>query len=171
MSELRVTVPASLEGVRVDRAVALLADVSRSAVDALVADGRVVVDDRVVASRSTSLHEGQTLVVDRPDDEGPEGPVGDPSVDVVVVHEDADVIVVDKPAGLVVHPGAGHPTGTLVHGLLARYPELADLPDAVGAEVDRPGIVHRLDRDTSGLMVVARTEEVLRLLQAQLGRR
>ena len=171
MSELRVTVPASLEGVRVDRAVALLADVSRSAVDALVADGRVVVDGRVVASRSTSLHEGQSLVVDRPEDEGPEGPVADPSVEVVVVHEDAEVIVVDKPAGLVVHPGAGHATGTLVHGLLARYPELADLPDAVGAEVDRPGIVHRLDRGTSGLMVVARTPAAYESLVGQLSAR
>ena len=99
------------------------------------------------------------------------GPVGDPAVDVVVVHEDADVIVVDKPAGLVVHPGAGHPTGTLVHGLLARYPELADLPDAVGAEVDRPGIVHRLDRGTSGLMVVARTPAAYRSLVDQLSAR
>jgi 23S rRNA pseudouridine1911/1915/1917 synthase len=171
VSELRVTVPASLEGVRVDRAVALLADVSRSAVDALVAGGRVVVDGRVVASRSTSLHEGQSLVVDRPDDDGPEGPVADPSVDVVVVYEDDEVIVVDKPAGLVVHPGAGHPTGTLVHGLLARYPELADLPDAVGAEVDRPGIVHRLDRGTSGLMVVARTPAAYGSLVGQLSAR
>jgi len=171
MSELRVTVPASLEGVRVDRAVALLADVSRSAVDALVADGRVAVDGRVVASRSMSLHEGQLLVVDRPDDDGPEGPVADPSVDVVVVYEDADVIVVDKPAGLVVHPGAGHPTGTLVHGLLARYPELAGLPDAVGAEVDRPGIVHRLDRGTSGLMAVARTPSAYGSLVGQLSAR
>jgi 23S rRNA pseudouridine1911/1915/1917 synthase len=68
------------------------------------------------------------------------------------VYEDADVIVVNKPAGLVVHPGSGHDHGTLVHGLLARYPELAAVGDA-----DRPGIVHRLDRDTSGLMVVART--------------
>ena len=77
----------------------------------------------------------------------------DPSVAFTVVHEDDDVLVVDKPAGLVVHPGAGNVTGTLVHGLVARYPEIA----AVG-EPDRPGIVHRLDRDTSGLLVVARTE-------------
>ena len=67
-------------------------------------------------------------------------------------HEDDDVIVVAKPAGLVVHPGAGHPAGTLVNGLLARYPELRDVGDP-----HRPGIVHRLDRDTSGLLVVART--------------
>ena len=127
VSELRVTVPASLEGVRVDRAVALLADVSRSAVDALVADGRVrgrrPGRDAAGARPSTR---GRRSWSTAPTSAGPEGPVGDPSVEVVVVHEDADVIVVDKPAGLVVHPGAGHRTGTLVHGLLARYPELSD---------------------------------------------
>ena len=171
MSELRVTVPASLAGVRVDRAVALLADVSRSAVDALVADGRVVVDGRTITSRSTSLREGQTLAVDLPEDQEPDGPVGDPSVGLVVVYEDAEVIVVDKPAGLVVHPGAGHRSGTLVHGLVARYPDLSALPAQVGADVDRPGIVHRLDRGTSGLMVVARTPEAYESLVAQLSAR
>src|SRR4029077_10031959 len=70
-----------------------------------------------------------------------------------VRYEDDDLIVVAKPAGLVVHPGAGHPEGTLVNGLLARYPEIADVGDPA-----RPGIVHRLDRDTSGLLVVARSQ-------------
>ena len=171
MSDLSVTVPASLDGVRVDRAVALLADVSRSAVDALVAAGRVRVDGRVVTSRSTPLREGQALEVDRPDEVEPEGPVGDPTIEVVVVHEDAEVIVVDKPAGLVVHPGAGHRSGTLVHGLVARYPELSALPAAVGSEPDRPGIVHRLDRGTSGLMVVARTPDAYESLVGQLSSR
>ena len=73
-------------------------------------------------------------------------------VPVEVRHADDDVIVVNKPAGLVVHPGAGHAHGTLVHGLLARFPEIAAVGDPA-----RPGIVHRLDRDTSGLLVVART--------------
>jgi 23S rRNA pseudouridine1911/1915/1917 synthase len=79
-------------------------------------------------------------------------PVADPSIEVVVRYEDDDLVVVAKPAGLVVHPGAGHPEGTLVNGLLARYPEIADVGDLA-----RPGIVHRLDRDTSGLLVVARS--------------
>jgi len=171
VTALSVVVPASLEGVRVDRAVALLADVSRSAVDALVADGRVRLDGKVVSSRSTHLHEGQTLDVDRPDEEVRTGPVGDPTVDVVVVYEDADVIVIDKPAGLVVHPGAGHRSGTLVHGLVARYPELSGLPAEVGSEPDRPGIVHRLDRGTSGLMVVARSPEAYDSLVGQLSAR
>ena len=171
MNSLTVVVPASLDGVRVDRAVALLADVSRSAVDALVADGRVTLDGTVVTNRSAHLREGQTLVVDRPDEVVPAGPEGDPGVEVVVVYEDADVIVVDKPPGLVVHPGAGHRTGTLVHGLVARYPELSALPAEVGSEPDRPGIVHRLDRGTSGLMVVARTSDAYHSLVAQLSAR
>jgi 23S rRNA pseudouridine1911/1915/1917 synthase len=171
VSDLSVVVPASLEGVRVDRAVALLADVSRSAVDALVADGRVQIDGKAVSSRSRRLREGQTLEVDRIEVDVAAGPVGDPSVDVVVVYEDADVIVVDKPAGLVVHPGAGHRSGTLVHGLVARYPDLAALPGEVGSEPDRPGIVHRLDRGTSGLMVVARTPAAYDSLVGQLSAR
>jgi 23S rRNA pseudouridine1911/1915/1917 synthase len=168
VSDLTVVVPASLEGVRVDRAVALLADVSRSAVDVLVTDGRVLIDGKAVSSRSRVLREGQTLEVDRIEEDVAVGPVGDRSVDVVVVYEDADVIVVDKPAGLVVHPGAGHRSGTLVHGLVARYPDLVALAMLVGSEPDRPGIVHRLDRGTSGLMVVARTPVAYNSLVAQL---
>ncbi|MDP8911883.1 MAG: RluA family pseudouridine synthase, partial [Actinomycetota bacterium] len=79
------------------------------------------------------------------------------------VYDDEHLLVVDKPAGLVVHPGAGHRAGTLVHGLLAH--------DAAGGERERPGIVHRLDRDTSGLMVVARSEEAHRRLQTLVRRR
>ena len=171
MSSFSVVVPASLDGVRVDRAVALLADVSRSAVDALVGAGRVSVDGRAVTSRSSKLAEGQTLVVDRPDEVVDPGPVGDPTVEFTVVHVDDDIVVIDKPAGLVVHPGAGHRTGTLVHGLVARYPELAALSAEVGSEPDRPGIVHRLDRGTSGLMVVARTPDAYHSLVQQLSQR
>ena len=171
MSTFSVEVPTGLDGVRVDRAVALLADVSRSAVDTLVAAGRVTLDGQVVTSRSAKLVAGQTLAVDRPDEIDDPGPEGDPSVVFAVVHEDADVVVVDKPAGLVVHPGAGHRSGTLVHGLVARYPDIAALPGLVGSEPDRPGIVHRLDRGTSGLMVVARTPDAYRSLVAQLSSR
>jgi 23S rRNA pseudouridine1911/1915/1917 synthase len=171
VTTLSVVVPASLDGVRLDRAVALLADLSRSSVDALVAAGRVAVDGRVVRRRNTLLRTGQGLVVDRPDEVTPSGPEGDGTVVVPVVHADDEIIVVDKPAGLVVHPGSGHRSGTLVHGLLARFPELASLPAAVGSDPDRPGIVHRLDRGTSGLMVVARTPRAYRSLVAQLAGR
>jgi 23S rRNA pseudouridine1911/1915/1917 synthase len=78
-----------------------------------------------------------------------------------IVYEDDDVVVIDKSSGMVVHPAPGHPDGTLVNALLARYPDIA-----VGSDI-RPGIVHRLDRDTSGLLVVARNERALRHLQAQ----
>jgi len=168
---LTVTVPASLDGVRVDKAVSLVADLSRSTVNTLVDQGRVRIDGVTVRSRSTALRLGQELRVDRAEELGPDRPVGDPAVEFAVVHADRQVIVVDKPAGLVVHPGPGHRTGTLVHGLLAGFPELASVAEAVGSDPDRPGIVHRLDRGTSGLMVVARTPEAHRSLVDQLGRR
>jgi 23S rRNA pseudouridine1911/1915/1917 synthase len=96
----------------------------------------------------------------------PGSPAADPAVEVTVVWSDDDVIVVDKAAGLVVHPGAGHRSGTLVHGLLARFDGLADSGDT-----DRPGIVHRLDKGTSGLLVVARTAVARDALVAQLSDR
>jgi 23S rRNA pseudouridine1911/1915/1917 synthase len=87
-------------------------------------------------------------------------------VDVRVVHEDRDLVVVDKPAGLVVHPGAGQASGTLVHGLLARYPDIREV-----GQPDRPGIVHRLDKGTSGLMLVARSQPAYEALVAMLADR
>jgi 23S rRNA pseudouridine1911/1915/1917 synthase len=169
--DLSVAVPASLDGVRVDRAVALLADVSRSAVDALVTEGRVAVEGEVVHLRSRVLREGEQLVVRLHDDVPPEAPRADPSVAFTVVYADDDLVVVDKPAGLVVHPGAGHREGTLVNGILARFPDVADLVGVDGGDLDRPGIVHRLDRGTSGLLVVARTPDAYHALVAQLGAR
>ncbi len=144
-------VPAALEGERVDRAVALLADLSRSAVATLIGDGAVRLDGVPARSGSTRVREGQELEVALPDPVDPR-PVPDAAVEFSVRHEDGDVVVIDKPAGLVVHPGAGHAEATLVHGLVHRFPEIADV-----GEEHRPGIVHRLDRGTSGLLVVART--------------
>ena len=91
----------------------------------------------------------------------------DDDVEFTVVHDDDDVIVIDKPAGLVVHPGRATP-GTLVHGLLARFPEMAPEGGEAVGEPDRPGIVHRLDKGTSGLLVVARTPEAYESLVALL---
>jgi 23S rRNA pseudouridine1911/1915/1917 synthase len=166
---ITLVVPASLDGVRVDKAVALVADLSRSSVDRLVEGGHVQVDGAAVTSRATVLRLGQLLWVDPTSAATPEGvPDADPAIEFGVVHEDPEVVVVDKPAGLVVHPGAGHPDGTLVNGLLARYPELAGLPAETGTDVTRPGIVHRLDRGTSGLLVVARRPDAYRALVNQL---
>ena len=156
---------AALEGVRLDRAVALLTGVSRSAAARLVAGGEVLVDGAVVTAGARRVVAGERLAITTT-------PAADhvllPDADMAlnrisVVFEDSDVVVVDKQAGLVVHPGAGHEQGTLVNGLLARYPDIADVGDP-----SRPGIVHRLDRDTSGLLVVARSERAYRSLVEQM---
>ena len=87
----------------------------------------------------------------------------DPSISLDVLYEDAAIVVVDKPAGLVVHPAPGNETGTLVHGLLARFPELCDPTGQM-----RPGIIHRLDKETSGVMVVGKTPEAVAAVQRQM---
>lgn len=143
-------VPESLAGERVDRAVALLTGWSRAEVREMVERGDVLVDDLVVV-RSARLTAGATLEWrGEPVTAPPPGP--EPDVAFGVVFEDDHIVVVDKPAGLVVHSGAGNQHGTLVNGLLARY-------DVGGVgDPHRPGIVHRLDRETSGLLVIARTQ-------------
>lgn len=167
VGEMSVEVPASLDGVRVDKVVALVADVSRSEVNLLIEEGRITLDGAPVRSKSAPLKSGQQLRVDRhlP---GSDLPDPDPSVGFDVVYEDGQLIVIDKPAGLVVHPAPGHRTGTLVNGLLERFPDLRSMGEVEGADSDRPGIVHRLDRGTSGLMVVARTPDSYRSLVDQL---
>ena len=148
------SVPAALAGERLDRVVALVLDVSRSVASALIESGGARVDGAICTSGKLRLVEGQEVAVDPVAVPVEATPTGDPSVVFTVVHEDDTVIVVDKPAGLVVHPGAGNPDGTLVNGLLARFPELVGV-----GEPHRPGIVHRLDAGSSGLLVVARTPE------------
>lgn len=163
-------VPGALDGERLDRAVALVTGLARSEVDRLVASGQVSVGRRVITTRSRRVREGDRIRIRGP--LGPDrqaGPEPDEDVQVPVVYADDHLIVVDKPAGLVVHPGAGNRHGTLVHGLLARFPDLAAL--AEGDEKDRPGIVHRLDKGTSGLLVVARTPQARASLSAQLASR
>jgi len=165
-TERRVTetIPEALAGERLDRAVSLAAGVSRSDAAGLVAAGAVLVDGRPVRRASQRLIAGQVLAISIEEVELT-GPAPDPTVSVAAVYEDRWLAVVDKPAGLVVHPGAGTPDRTLVNGLLARYPEMTGV-----GEPERPGIVHRLDKGTSGLLVVARTEEAYSGLTAVLGR-
>ena len=148
-------VPAALAGERLDRIVALIGDLSRAEAAATIAAGGVRVDGAPAASGKIRLAEGQTVEVDPAAVPGPVLPTSDRTVEFGVVYEDEAVIVIDKPPGLVVHPGAGNLDGTLVSGLLARYPEL----EGVGDDPVRPGIVHRLDAGSSGLLVVARTGE------------
>lgn len=156
-------IPDTLDGDRVDRAVALLTGWSRSEVQALLAEELVLVGGRAVA-KSHRVSAGDVVeLLAEPEAPGPPEPE---AVPVTVRYVDDDVIVVAKPAGLVVHPGAGHTTGTLVNGLLESFPEIAAVGDPM-----RPGIVHRLDRDTSGLLVVARTEVAYASLVDQLASR
>lgn len=162
-------VPDLLDGVRVDRVVAMLADCSRSRAASLLEEGKVTLDGAPPASVSAGVRAGQLLAIE-PED-SPPLLRADPTVPFDLVYHDTHLAVVDKPPGVVVHPGAGHEGGTLVGGLLARFPELADLPAAGAGDPDRPGIVHRLDRDTSGLLVVARTPEAYHALVAQLAQR
>lgn len=159
-------IPPALAGERVDRLVALVAGVSRSDASATVAAGGVRLDGDVVTTGKLRVRLGQVLEVDPSVLPAPSAPEPEPEVEFEVVHEDPDLIVVDKPPWLVVHPAAGHAYGTLVNGLLARFPDLASVGDPT-----RPGIVHRLDAGTSGLLVVARTPLAYETLVAALSRR
>jgi 23S rRNA pseudouridine1911/1915/1917 synthase len=164
---VKETIPAALAGERVDRAVALLTGLARSEVAELVEAGGVRLAGRPVTTRSRRVGEGDVLEVDVPEARVIAGAAGEAAVDVPVVYADDDVIVVDKPPGLVVHPGSGNPAGTLVNGLVALFPDLA----GVGPDPTRPGVVHRLDKGTSGLLVVARSQRAYDALVAALKRR
>jgi 23S rRNA pseudouridine1911/1915/1917 synthase len=165
--ELDVEVPHSLDGQRLDRSIAMLTGLARAAVADLVAAGRARVDGAPVTTRSRQLAAGQRLQATW-EAAGESTPAPDPAVHFTIVHEDDDLLVVDKPAGLVVHHGAGQHGATLVDGLLARYPELARLPDQGAGDPQRPGIVHRLDKGTSGLLVVARSVAAFESLSRQM---
>ncbi|HVB06671.1 MAG TPA: RluA family pseudouridine synthase [Acidimicrobiales bacterium] len=167
-----VEVPAALDGVRVDRAVAFLSGRSRAEVSLLIEAGAVTVGGVVVTQRSRAVRSGERLGFTLDPLAAASGPLrGVAGVAFAVVHADEQLIVIDKPAGLVVHPGAAHREDTLAAGLLHRFPDLAAAAAAGAGEADRPGIVHRLDKDTSGLLVVARTPEAYRSLVAQLAAR
>jgi 23S rRNA pseudouridine1911/1915/1917 synthase len=149
-------------GMRADRVVADAIGLSRSYVQRLIEEGRVTQGDKPVKSKDV-LPAGAALELDLPDRPTPTIEAED--IPLAVVYEDADVLVIDKPAGLVTHPSPGRSSGTLVNALLARAPA-AEYGGVAGA--DRPGIVHRLDRDTSGLIVVARNDHAQAALMAQL---
>ncbi|MEI8051889.1 MAG: RluA family pseudouridine synthase [Actinomycetes bacterium] len=167
---LDIVVPALMNTMRVDRALSMLTSCPRSEASRLVEVGAVTIDGKVVTKASTPLSTGAHLEAVLPPQT--DGSVeAEPDVHVTVLYEDADLVVVDKPFTLVVHPGAGNTTGTLVAGLLALYPELADLPKAGFGEVNRPGIVHRLDKGTSGLLAVARSPAAFTSVSEQLATR
>jgi 23S rRNA pseudouridine1911/1915/1917 synthase len=156
-------VPEGSASQRVDRFVADVTGLSRSHVQKLISAGNLT-SDGVALRANTVVGPGTPLQLVVPEPEPLDLPPA-PEIELRIVHEDADLLIVDKPAGLVVHPSPGHSDGTLVNALLARGGA-----EAFGgiAGVRRPGIVHRLDRDTSGLLMVARTDAAQASLMAQL---
>ncbi|MEW6637887.1 MAG: RluA family pseudouridine synthase [Actinomycetota bacterium] len=159
MARRSFEVDPSESGERLDRLAAHRLDLSRSAVQRMISAGKITVNGEIVnASRRVRGGERVEAVI-------PEKGLRPEDITVSVVYEDGDIIVADKPAGLVVHPGAGNPSGTLVNALLERG-------IAGGEDPVRPGVVHRLDRDTSGLMVLAKGEPAYsRLVEMMSGRR
>src|SRR5947209_17989717 len=156
-----ILVAASEDGQRVDRVLAQHAGLSRSRLKGLILAGEMAVDGRTIRDPAHRVNAGDsiTLHCPPPTDAMP----GPENIRLAVVYEDSELIVIDKPAGLVVHPAAGNWTGTLVNALLAHCGESLS---GIGG-VRRPGIVHRLDKNTSGLLVVAKTDRAHRALAAQ----
>lgn len=146
---------------RLDAALAdAFPDLSRSRCAALVKGGHVQVEGRPAARASQAVRAGEHLAVDVPEPTLPSARAQD--IPIEVVHQDEDIVVVNKAPGMVVHPGAGHPDGTLVNALLHHVRDLSGI-----GGVERPGIVHRLDRGTSGLVVVAKHDQSHQHLAAQ----
>src|SRR5437764_5825706 len=157
---MRVIVPAELDGARLDRAAAALFPAySRSFVARLIEDGRVAVGGRAVTKPSHRVAAGDAVELEVPPPAATD--VVSQDLPLTILHEDDDIVVIDKPPGLVVHPAAGHADRTLVNALLFHVKDLS----GIGGEM-RPGIVHRLDRDTSGVMVIAKNDAAHRALTA-----
>ncbi len=167
---LDLVVPGTLDEIRLDRVLALLTGLSRSETVEIIAHGAVTLDDKVIVKPSTPVRESQHLVAVLPAPAS-DHVEADANVTVDVVLDDVDFAVVNKAPGQVVHPGAGHRDGTLVAGLLALYPQMRDLSDEGLCDPMRPGIVHRLDKGTSGVLVVAKTAEGFSNLSVQLAER
>ena len=157
----KVVISGSEADNRLDRVLAAHVALSRTRLKALILDGAVAIGPRTIRDPGYRVNAGEVVAVAVPPPE-PAAPQGE-TIPLNVVYEDAEIVVIDKPAGLVVHPAAGHATGTLVNALIAHCG--ASLSGIGG--VKRPGIVHRLDRDTTGLMVVAKTDRAHRSLAAQ----
>jgi 23S rRNA pseudouridine1911/1915/1917 synthase len=156
----RIELRVESSGQRVDKFLAEHSLLSRSAIQRLARDGRVLVDGAPVEP-AYKVREGQALSIDVPEAE-PDLVLRAEDIDVEVLFEDEDVVVVNKPPGLVVHPAHGHKSGTLVNAMLGR------IASTTGRESGRPGIVHRLDKDTSGVMVIAKTDVAQLALSRQL---
>ncbi len=168
MGEQRIEFQVDKSGVRLDKVLAdRVPGLSRSAVQRLISSGQVTVNGEL-AKASYKVRRGDLVVAGLPVEESLA--LVAEAIPLQLVYEDAALLVVDKPAGMVVHPAPGHSRGTLVNAVLAHCPELAGSGDGMPTEA-RPGIVHRLDRDTSGLILVAKSDKVRRALQRQFKER
>ena len=157
-----VTIAAEEAGQRIDRVLAArIPALSRSRLKALILDGQVTVEGRTILDPASNVNSGDVIIINlpAPEDAQPKGE----TISLTIVYEDDALIVIDKPKGMVVHPSAGHSTGTLVNALIAHC---GDSLSGIGG-VKRPGIVHRLDKDTTGLLVVAKNDRAHRALSAQ----
>ena len=147
-----IIVPAELDGVRLDKALSALTDISRSRIAGLIEDGLVEVDDNVVKITKYKVNKDQYISYSLP--ELKDADIKAENIPLKIVYEDDDVIIVDKPKGMVVHPAAGHYSGTLVNALMYHC---GDTLSGINGEM-RPGIVHRIDRDTTGLLIVCKND-------------
>ena len=160
MSAINIQVPENTD--RLDRYLSQeLSDLSRARIQQLIQQGCVQINDTVCTSKKINLKTGDRITLEIPAIQPLELIAEDIPLD--ILYEDDELIILNKPAGLVVHPAPGHPDGTLVNALLAHCP---NLPGIGG--VQRPGIVHRLDKDTTGAIVIAKTDRAYQHLQAQL---
>jgi len=162
MTNRLLTIAAESAGARLDRLIAAeCQDLSRSRAISLIKEGHVRLDGRTIVEPDYRVKPDEVFEISVPEPEAAE--LEPETIPLDILHEDKALIVIDKPAGLVVHPGAGNWTGTLVNALIAHC---GDSLSGIGG-VRRPGIVHRLDKDTSGVLVVAKTDEAHRGLSAQ----
>src|SRR5580700_7875404 len=166
VTQQSIVVAAEEAGERLDRVLARhVADVSRTRLKALIEAGAVELDGRTIRDPSHRVNSGAAVTVEVPEP-APAKPAPEP-IPLRVLYEDNDIIVIDKPRNLVVHPAAGNWTGTLVNALIAHC---GDSLSGIGGE-RRPGIVHRLDKDTSGLIVAAKNDAAHRALSADFAAR
>ncbi|MBF0612840.1 MAG: RluA family pseudouridine synthase, partial [Magnetococcales bacterium] len=162
-----ILIPPNLEGERLDKALATLdGALSRSTLQRLIRQGHITLNQQPVVDISLKVKAGSLFQIGIP---APQPATALPEeIPLHIVHEDAHVVVINKPPGLAVHPGAGLPSGTLVNALLHHCDALSQLPSLTGiGGIIRPGVVHRLDKDTSGLLVVAKNDHAHLHLAAQ----
>ena len=165
LNEFNEVVNDSLEGERLDRLISFIGNISRSEASTLIRDNGVFVNGETVTRPSFKVAVGNQIKFSTRESEINQEIEADSTIDFTVIHTDPDFFVLDKPAGLVVHPGAGNLSGTLVNGLLSMSPQIREV-----GERTRPGIVHRLDKGTSGLLIAANTDHAYQFFVDQLSK-